>query len=206
MSKKVDRTGRRFGKLIVKDDSGIRKHGFVVWRCLCDCGRETFVASCSLNSGNSKSCGCLIIETARKLARENFTKHGQSDTPTWKCWSSMRERCSNEDNAAYKNYGGRGIKICGRWDDFVNFISDMGVRPYGMTLDRIDVNGDYDPSNCRWATVTDQANNRRSNRIIEFRGESKTISQWATNTNVAYSTFFWRITHGWPMERALGLV
>jgi len=124
-------------------------------------------------------------------------KHGMYRTRVYKTWQQMRQRCENPNDTAYHRYGGRGIKVCDRWQDFSNFLEDMG-EPYDwQSLDRLDNNGDYTPDNCRWATIEEQQNNIRSNRLITHEGETQTLAQWARETGIAYHVLKYRLNHGW---------
>lgn len=166
IGKATDHTGRRFGKLIAIEFVGSESpKGKANWRCICDCGNERVAKAENLLRGKSKSCGCDRHENRIK----QVTKHGHanSDTggrpsPTYRGWRAMRQRCEDVNNNAYMDYGGRGITICERWKIFSNFLADMGERPKGRTLDRIDVDGNYEPGNCRWATWPEQALNKRA--------------------------------------------
>lgn len=150
----VDLTGKKFGRLTVLSRAENNAHGKAQWLCHCECGKEVVIIGQHIRNGNSKSCGCLNMD--------RITKHGGHKTRLHQIWLDMRFRCRSKTCKYYKDYGGRGIKVCERWDDFKNFRDDMqeGYADH-LTLDRIDVNGDYEPSNCRWATVKEQNRNMR---------------------------------------------
>jgi len=152
MGKALDLRGQRFGRLVAIEPTDRRSRGVIIWRCICDCGNEHFTTSVRLHHKLVKSCGCL---------RGNYSYHGMFGTPTHKSWEGMKSRCNDPNNSSYKYYGGRGIKVCERWHKFENFYADMGERPKGMTLDRINNDGDYEPRNCKWATYKEQRANSR---------------------------------------------
>jgi hypothetical protein len=159
-------------------------NGHRYYLCQCSCGNEIVVRLDSLLSGNTQSCGCLCSELVAELGRLRNTTHGMSDTSEYRIWTSMIVRCTNEKRPDYVHYGGRGIRICDRWrSSFENFYTDMGNKPTGMTLDRIDNNGDYAPDNCRWATTKEQSRNRRDNRLIE----GKAMAEWCEDNNLNYN-------------------
>jgi hypothetical protein len=153
MSAPIDITGHRFGRLVA-----ISHISFQGWLCRCDCGNETIVQGPNLRNGNSKSCGCLRVE----LAISRATKHGHAKkTATYSSWQAMIKRCTNPNTWSWKHYGGRGITVCDRWRySFENFLADMGEKPEGLTLDRINNELGYSPENCRWATPAEQFRNR----------------------------------------------
>lgn len=165
----------------------------------CDCGNEKMINIWNVEYEKVKSCGCLFRECP------NHTKHGGKGTRLYKIWKSMRERCSTPSQNRYKNYGGRGIKVCEEWDDFNVFREWALSHGYSdeLTVDRIDVNGNYEPLNCRWITPKEQANNKTNNRYITFNGITKTMTQWAEEKGMKASTLWARLDNGWSIERAL---
>ena len=196
--KMADLSGRRFGRLTVQAEAGRNAKKGVMWQCLCDCGNTTVVASTNLIQGHTQSCGCLH-------RKQNIT-HGATDTKLYGVWINVKTRCNNPRNRAYPQYGGRGIRLCEEWEsfqDFQNWAIKSGYAD-GLTLDRIDVNGNYSPENCRWADMKTQQNNRRNNHVIEFNGVRKTLSEWSEATGLSSSTLRTRLSIlGWPIERAL---
>lgn len=192
--------GNKFGRLTVIANSS--RPRYLV--CRCDCGTEKEIRDDHLKNNLSKSCGCLIRDV---LLERNalLAKHGMYLTPTYKSWKSMRTRCLNQNSEQFHRYGGRGITVCKEWDNFENFLADMGERPSGTTLDRIDSNGHYEPGNCRWATMKVQENNKRNNVTMTFNGKTLTVAQWADETGIGYQTIRARMKMGWTPEDVLTL-
>lgn len=202
MSKVRDLTGQRFGRLTANRISGQHKGRGMVWECLCDCGATTHVRSGKLCSGHTRSCGCLVRETTSERSK----KHGRSRDAIWWIWQGMKQRCQNPSNRSYDRYGGRGIQVCDRWlESFEAFLEDMGERPSpAHQVDRIDNEGDYCKSNCRWSTAREQSENRRNTRLFEYNGEKMTLTRWAEKTDIKLSTISMRIYKlGWTIEEAL---
>lgn len=199
MTKMVDLTSKRFGRLVALEVAGVNKSKNKVWRCACDCGAITIASSSNLIRGVTTSCGCYKAERQR----EANIRHGQHGTGAHTSWMSMRQRCLNPKCPAFPSYGGRGITICPRWDRFENFLDDMGQRPHGLELDRIDVNGNYEPSNCRWATQLQQGRNQRKTRFATINGATKPLTEWADHYGINRKTLETRLRAGWPVEDAL---
>jgi hypothetical protein len=195
----IDLTGCQSGRLTVISRAENSIRGQARWNCVCACGNKRIVASASLVKKTTKSCGCLMREIVSKLNRT----HGMRKTPIYGAWFSMKHRCLNPNNPFYHHYGGRGISVCPRWlENFENFLEDMGDRPEGMSLDRIDVNGNYEPGNCRWATWKEQQNNRRDNRFIEFNRKTQSLAAWGRELGIHEDTLRWRLKTGWSVEKA----
>lgn len=201
-----DLTGREFGRLTAKTLYGVRKTGTrtatAYWICRCNCGQRLVVNRNNLVSGHATSCGCLKRDI---LVRRNF-KHGLRALPEFCVWAGMLNRCYNVKNRAYDDYGGRGIKVCRRWQHprrgFLNFLADMGPRPSKHTLDRKHVDRDYSPRNCRWATAVEQANNKRTNRFLTLDGRRQTLATWARELGIKPITLLGRL-RVWPLRKAL---
>lgn len=191
----VDISGTRFGRLVAVRVEG-KLGGKPAWRCQCDCGNTLVVRGNALRIGNTRSCGCLHIDS--------ITSHGRARSREYNSWQSMLERCRNPNCLSFHRYGARGITVCPRWEgSFELFFKDMGERPSGTSLDRIDNNGNYEPDNCRWANRTSQNNNRSDNRFIEHEGAIKTLSMWAREHGLTYFQLRHRLGLGWPMAAAL---
>jgi hypothetical protein len=200
-----DLTGQTFGRLTVVEYAGRDQRSWSLWKCVCSCGGVPpgLISTGALCSGNTSSCGCL----QRERASAHRFKHGQTDTPEHGIWKGMKRRCLNEKNPAYKNYSGRGIRICERWlgpDGFSNFLADMGARPGpGYTLERKDNDGPYSPENCYWATRTQQARNKRNNRLLTYRGLTLCVAGWAERLGMKSQVIRDRLYWGWSVEDTL---
>jgi sugar diacid utilization regulator len=200
MPKMKNLLGMKFGRLTVLGlDDQRASDGQARWICLCNCGETTVVMGGNLTRGHSKSCGCWMRERMSKL---NLT-HGKSSLKIYSIWMGMLKRCQSRNDPSYDRYGGRGIKVCKRWQKFENFCADMGDPPPGMTLDRIDNDSDYSPENCQWATIQEQNNNKRNNRMFEYRGEEFTITQLARQVGMHPETLRYRLRNGWSLEKAV---
>lgn len=198
-----DLTGQKFNRLTVIKRDGKHKSGNIKWLCRCDCGNYTHVTTYNLKSGNAISCGCYTSERMTAMNR----KHGGFGTRLYEIWRQMHRRCYGVGTKAYKDYGGRGITICDEWKgDFESFRKWALSNGYtdDLTIDRIDNDGNYDPSNCRWATMKAQSNNRRNSHLIEYNGEVHTISEWADIYGVDQVKLWNRLSvRDWELEPSL---
>lgn len=197
-----DLTGMKFGKLTAIKVVGRSKARKLMWLCECECGKTNIVTGSDLTSGKTKSCGCSKVERMRK---QSLT-HGQSGTRIYGIWRGMKTRCYNPKFHEFRNYGGRGISMCKEWtDDFCKFEDWALHNGYNekLTIERIDVNGNYEPSNCRWATIQEQANNRTSNHLLTFNGKTMNIAEWAREVGIKDKLLRRRIRDGWTTDRAL---
>lgn len=209
MSRVNDLTGNKFGMLTVVSRGPSSKSGKATWFCKCDCGntKNNPVLGYDLCSGRVKSCGCLY-KTSNKGTNK---KHGMTDTKLYRVWSSMKHRCYYKKGSEFKNYGGRGIFVCDEWkDDFMSFYLWAIKNGYKenddrreFTIDRIDTNAGYSPSNCRFVNMKTQQNNRRNNVIIQINGVSKTASEWSSESGIRAATLIWRFKNGWPESEML---
>ncbi len=192
----------------VRTSFGKDKNGWNITRLVadyrCDCG-NVFSMQCRSEKG-TKSCGCYAKEVARNLltGNKNRTTHDLSSSETHKTWSGMKARCQNKNHVEYSRYGGRGIAVCEAWQSFENFLRDMGLRPEGCSIDRINNDGNYEPSNCRWATVKEQARNRRNSKLLTIDGTTKTVVEWSEQDGAAKaSSIYRRLDLGWSDSDAV---
>ena len=187
----IDISGKKFGRLTpIRPTIGRR------WIYRCDCGEQRELPLNVVLRGVVISCGCFM--------RENNSTHKLSKHPLYQTWSAMLGRCYNMKNPAFKKYGGRGITVCDRWRHSIsNFISDMGEKPKGTSLERIDNDGPYSPDNCKWATAMEQAQNRRSSSLLTFKGRTLPVMQWSREIGIKRTTIEMRLLNGWSIEKAL---
>lgn len=192
----IDETGNRYGRLVVLKRAGYRERN-ATWHCKCDCGNHCVTTGTKLRLGRKRSCGCLI--------RDTVTTHGLTNTPEYHAWTIMKQRCTNPNNANYPRWGGRGISVCARWlTSFENFYADMGPRPDpDRSLDRRDNDGDYTPENCRWATRSQQGQNKRNNVLLTHRGITQCLAAWSRDVDLDEKVLSKRLQLGWSDGRAL---
>lgn len=206
----IDLTSQKFGRLTVlkfshKIEKGNNRRYY--WLCKCDCGNETIVNSASLKNGHTLSCGCLRVENLKKV----IDKHNQTGSDLYYVWAQIKQRCNNKNNKRYKDYGGRGITVCNEWlNDFISFYNWAMANGYDenaprgkCTIDRIDVNGNYEPSNCRWLTNKKQQNNKRNNHFVTYNNETLTVTQMAEKYNINVNTFRNRVAKGWNIDKCI---
>lgn len=187
----INLIGRRYGRLVVTEYVDTTKRRKCRWLCKCDCAAIKIVQGSNLNSGHTQTCGCSWREA--KIKRN--TTHGQSHTPTYRTWAGVIKRCSNPRDKSWSNYGGRGIKVCERWNKFENFLADMGERPAGHSIDRIDADGHYESSNCKWSTAKEQSRNRRDRKRYIYNGESLLLAEWSERTGISISSLWSRLKY-----------
>ena len=201
-SRMRDLTGCVFGRLTVTRLHSVTAHSTAKWLCRCTCGNQKPVVGSSLTSGVTVSCGCQKLESATSH-KQSGGAHGKP-SPEYEAWGRMLYRCNTPTCAAWDDYGGRGISVCERWHSFENFLEDMGRRPSPKhSIDRFPNNdGNYEPSNCRWATAKEQTRNRRTSKMISFQGETLCAAEWAERIGVKYGTFLKRLGK-WPIEKAI---
>jgi len=193
-------TNKKFGKLTAVKPVGNNKRGSKIWLCKCECGNTKEIVSSLLKSGNTKSCGCIM----KSILENRNTVHGlaKKNRRLYNIWCRMRQRCNNSNSSDYDRYGGRGIDVCAEWSSFRSFYNWAINNGYesNLSIDRIDNNGNYQPSNCRWATNIKQARNKRNNHLITYKGETKTLAEWSQITGLDGSLIRYRLKH-WDKEK-----
>ena len=209
MSKLIDLTGQRFGRLTVIERAENAGNKQIRWLCKCDCGGKVTVRGDHLRSSYVLSCGCLNRENTSKRSRKLMTKHGLYYTRLYKTWSNMKDRCCNPKNRSYPRYGGRGITVCEEWlhnfQAFYDWAMANGYRD-DLSIDRIDNDKGYSSDNCRWATAEMQLNNVSTNRRVTINGKIMTLKQWCELFKMNYETVRYRLNKGWTPEEAFGLI
>ena len=211
MSRFIDLTGQRFGNLVVvgvasKFDLPPTKSKSKVFECLCDCGKRVFARSSLLKNGDKKSCGCIDHSIWSETAKRVHSTHNLSKTKLYHIWVGIKDRCYNKNNKDFKHYGAKGVCVSDIWrNDFVCFYKWAYNNNYcdGLSIDRIDNNGNYEPSNCRWITIKEQQNNKSSNIIYEYNGEKLTQSQLCRKYNINLRTFRYRFNKGMSIDKCL---
>ena len=207
MKLRNDLTGRTFGRLtVLKRDKDRSKPGRTYYLCKCKCGNKKSIRSDGLTSGDSKSCGCLQKENILKVVEEHIVTHGESNSRLYGIYCGMKARCYNKNRKSYKDYGGRGIKVCDEWlNDFEAFRNWAFKNGYSndLSIDRIDNDGDYEPDNCRWVNRKQQNRNKRTNRIIEIDGKKQTLTDWCNEVGIGRHTVLDRINKGWNEKDAV---
>ena len=199
--KRINLTGKRFGRLLIQEYSHTNKHRKAVWKCLCQCGKTVIVNGSSLRNGRTKSCGCFRSERSM----EANIKHGLSKSRLYSVWALMKDRCLRKKSNAYKNYGGRGISICEEWLGFKPFMEWALTNGYqeNLTIERKDNNDNYCPENCTWILKSEQAKNSRNLKFIIFNGEKKFLAEWAKIIGIDRRTISARLKRGWSIKKAL---
>jgi hypothetical protein len=202
----VNLIGHKFGRLTVISFNEKRDGHMTYWNCECSCGNKKIISRSSLKSGRSNSCGCLNAETVRRNFGTHLEASGKNRTKEYRTWCHMKRRCYLITHPHFKDYGGRGIKVDRKWkNSYENFLIDMGRAPSPKhSIERRNNNKGYSKNNCYWATMKEQSNNRRKNRIILFDGQKKTLSQWCDQFNMGYKLVSDRINrYGWSLKKAL---
>ena len=207
MSKPVNyRIGEKFGRLTIVAAAGWRGTGrnrYARVACVCDCGGTTQPTLQSVVNNRTKSCGCLHREMMREREKHAHARRDSKRPREYNSWAQMRSRCNDPGANGYRHYGGRGIRVCEEWSDFRRFLADMGPCEMGRSLDRINVDGNYEPTNCRWATRKEQAANTRRRRELEHMGFRLSVKEWADKLGVPVGRISSRLRRGWPVEKAL---
>lgn len=203
---KIDMIGKRYGKLLVLKESEpycAKDRKRITWLCQCDCGNTISVWGESLRSGHTSSCGCLNKE----INSVRMVKHNKTNTRLFNIWQGMRSRCYNKNDLnSYPRYGGRGIKMCGKWkNDFQTFYEWSMENGYSddLSIDRIDNGGDYEPGNCRWVSSFVQSRNKRNNRFYTCDGKTLCLTDWSKESGIEFYCLRARLNRGWDIKKAI---
>lgn len=202
MPRPLDLVGEKYGRLTVLEKLAERRNKSVVWRCQCDCGNFDHVTTSELRCGKHLSCGCY----QREKASQKMTTHGESKTRLYRIWCAMIKRCENENAEGYENYGGRGISVCEDWRKNYTAFRDWAIsNGYSekLTLERCDVNSNYCPENCKWATRFEQMSNTRRTRFFEYDGKTHSLREWSDITGISFAVLKGRLQRGWNIEKTL---
>lgn len=202
MGKALDLVGEKYGRLTVLKKLPERKRKCVMWLCLCDCGNTDEVTTSEIRSGKHLSCGCY----QKERASETNSTHRNSRTRLHRIWCAMIQRCENENHVGYGNYGGRGVRVCDEWRNSFHAFREWALcNGYSdeLTIERLDVDGNYCPENCKWATRHEQMNNTRRTKYFEYNGEKRTLREWSNITGIPFTRLKGRLQRGWTIERAL---
>lgn len=205
MAKRIEMVGKTCGRLYVKEYVGLNKRHQATYLCDCVCGNSIVTTGESLRRGDTQSCGCLRRDRYYEWVVKNAAEHPKKDKRLYNIWSGMKTRCFNTKDKAYCNYGGRGIVVCDEWknsfDSFEKWARNNGYSDQ-LTIERIDVNGNYEPSNCTWITLEEQSKNRRDTRYIEYNGKTQNLTDWCKELNIDEGTMYSRLHSGWSIEKA----
>jgi hypothetical protein len=195
----IDMVGKRFGRMMPILDCGKNSRGMYQYLCVCDCGESKVVAGIYLRNGGSQSCGCFQRESTS--ARKGNQSHGKARTSVYISWQSMKTRCTNSSHKHYHRYGGRGISYDPRWETFENFYADMGDKPKGYTLERIDNSKGYSKDNCKWASRKEQLRNTISTVLLTYKGKTQCMLDWSKETGISYATIRSKLKLGWRADQ-----
>jgi len=199
-----DMTNMKYGRLFVESRADNRRKKIARWNCVCDCGAKVVVDGARLRNGNTKSCGCYKRERTSEIKATHGHCKNRKDSKTYTSWRGMVDRATNPNHKSASYYMLRGITVCDRWQSFENFLADMGERPEGMCIDRIDNNGNYEPGNCRWVSHRINCNNTSKARKIDFHGYKVSLSKLASLTDIPRRTLLRRLKkYGWDVKKAM---
>lgn len=198
MPNRLNLQNQKFGRITV-----LKYIDKSYWLCICNCGKTFKTKGTLIKNNHTRSCGCLQKEIAKKSCIKRCTTHNKTYSKIYNTWKGMLQRCYNKKDPAYKNYGGRGIKVCKKWHKFKNFLNDMGSRPNNKCLERKHNNKNYDKNNCIWVSMKKQCRNKRNNHIIIYKNKKLTITEWAEKSKINKSVILKRLKNGWSIKKTL---